>query len=130
MRYNLLTEKLRPFLKGGWGRTWYRLERGTLGGVPMQNPNGPWIHKPSGLGWLLPNTWHVGTGVEFNALASPERLLAGLHVALRAEWSLYWHDFGLREGGALELAPELAIGLLDGEGVRRSQFNFALVLGF
>jgi hypothetical protein len=133
LRYNLLTGGFKPYVKGGWGLSWYRIERGTINDNPMAFPESPWIRQPSiskPKTWL-PNTWHVGAGVEMDVVSSVAQLPKGIDISLRADWAWYTHNLGLKETGALELAPNIAVALVqEGDRLSRHQFNFLLTLGF
>ncbi len=95
IRYNFLTGRLLPYLKLGYGLTWYRLQDIAVDGVRLANPNGVWIRKPSIFPFenIWPNTWHVGLGAEYILF----RKLAPLapSVSLKLDYSLYTHSLGL-----------------------------------
>lgn len=133
LRYNLLTGGFKPYAKAGWGRSWYRIENGTIDGTTMEFPDSPWIGQPSlsSPKTLLPNTWHFGAGLEFDVVSSTARIPAGIDLSLRADWAIYFHSLGLADTAALDLVPEIAVALVrEGDSVQRHQFNFMLTLGF
>lgn len=107
LRYSLLTGALRPYLKGGYGLSWYRLEDVAIGGELLDAPNSPWIRKPGFIKNVLPNTWHVGGGLELLTLKGFGGLPGGLDLALSAEWLRYTNKIGLDAAG-LPL-PELIL---------------------
>ena len=130
IRFNFRTGDFKPYVRAGWGWSWYRVEQAKIDGEAMGNPNGPWIRRP-GDGWrnLLPNTGHVGAGMEFMLRTSSAKPLAGVDIAMRVDWAWYFHRLGLEEGAG-ELLPEIAYLVLEGDSVDRHQLNLSLVLGF
>ena len=98
LRYNVAGDRFLPYVRAGYGLSWYRLENSSFNGVPLSEPNSPWIRKPSlsPLKNLLPNTLHVGAGAEWFVFRNrtPE-LPRGFDLALRADWALYMHDLGI-----------------------------------
>jgi hypothetical protein len=65
LRYNLATESFQPFVKGGYGLSWYRLENAKLGSTTLGDGTSRWVRQPSLFENLLPNTWHLGAGLEY-----------------------------------------------------------------
>jgi hypothetical protein len=99
LRYNVATGALQPYLKAGYGLSWYRIENLTVAGDLLSEPNSPWIRKPSVFPFdnLLPNTWHLGAGLELLAIRSQmPSLPGGLDVSLKLDWAMYTHDLGVR----------------------------------
>jgi len=98
LRYNLRTGSLLPFVKAGYGLSWFRLNGATLGEEPL-SPDGtgfkrePQLSPPDN---LLPNTWHVGAGLEAVPIRNLGGRAQGLDVTLRASYSVYVHGLGLR----------------------------------
>ncbi len=132
LRYNLASGKLLPFLKAGYGLSWYRLENATLDGDPLVESNGPWVRRPSifPFGNLLPNTWHVGAGLEF----LPIRNVSGLDIGLRADFVLLTHKLGL-DLPATFVSPQFGVPVdldLGTQDVRitRPSFNVMLKLSY
>jgi len=133
LRYNLFTGGFKPYAKAGYGLSWYRIENGTIDGEAMEFAASEWIRKPSlsRPKSLLPNTWHLGAGLEFDLYSSVARPPAGIDVSLRADWAVYFHSLGLKETAALDLVPEIAVDLVrEGDRITRHQFNFMFTLGF
>ena len=99
LRYNLAPGALQPFVKVGYGRSWYRLTDASFNGQVVGNGNSRWVRRASLFRNLLPNTWHVGGGLEFVPLRSVGRLDWGF----RADVTVYSHNLGLKieEGGFL-----------------------------
>ena len=95
----------------------------------MINAEGPWIRKPNTLKNLLPNTAHVGAGIEYMLRRSAAKPLGGVDISARFDWAWYFHGLGLEEGAG-SLLPEVAFLVLEGEAVSRHQINLSLLLGF
>ncbi|MCB1182972.1 hypothetical protein KDM41_06025 [bacterium] len=86
-RYDLTGRALRPFLKLGYGWTWYRAENGRFDGIPLTSPDGRWLSQPSfdSLGDLLPSSWHWGAGLELVSYRSGAPFPGGIDFSLVAE---------------------------------------------
>ena len=112
IRYNLATSKLQPYLKIGYGLSWYRLENITteivatdpVGGVPLDPANGLWVRQPwrnpdgTKNSWanIWPNTGHVGAGIELIALASRAPIPRGIDFSVVLDYAYYRHKLGLQ----------------------------------
>jgi hypothetical protein len=99
LRYNVLAGSIQPFAKIGYGLSWYRYEDTSVSGKPISVPDSPWIRKPDlgSFSNILPNTLHVGAGLDVLALKGYEpHLLAGLDVAFKVEWMLFRHALGIQ----------------------------------
>lgn len=92
LRYNIAPGALQPFVKAGYGRSWYRLTDASFNGEVLGNGSSRWVRRANLFGNLLPNTWHVGGGLEFVPLRSVGRLDLGF----RADMTVYTHNLGLR----------------------------------
>jgi len=128
IRYNLATGGFQPYIKGGWGLSWYRLENLSADGVPLENAETAWIRKPSFFPFknLLPNTWNYGAGLELLLIRSHAAIPRGIDVGLRAEWTGYYHSLGLDlEATFLDFTTR-KIDL----NVTRNEFKFVLSLSF
>lgn len=97
LRYNLATGNFQPFLKAGYGLSWYRLEKVSTDGTPLSTPNSPWVRKPSLFPFknILPNTWHYGFGFEIVPIKSYAPIPRGIDIGLRVEFINYYHPMGL-----------------------------------
>lgn len=98
LRYNVLVRRVIPYLKVGYGLSWYRLEGTTVNGNPTGEPNSPWVRQPSifPLSNLLPNTWHLGAGFEVFVIRSRRAAFPeGLDLAVKVDWKLLSHHLGL-----------------------------------
>jgi hypothetical protein len=88
-RYNLATRGFQPYLRGGYGISWYRLEDITTqlpGQDAVPHGDGPWIRQP----WhdadgnvdpwanIWPNTWHLDASMYSNPLGVQENLIDGV----------------------------------------------------
>jgi len=97
IRYNVFTGGLQPYGKIGYGWSWYRVENLSTDGVPLTDPNGPWIRQPHFFPFdnLWPNTIHYGAGLEYFLFRSNAPLLRGTDLSVKFEWTAYHHDLGL-----------------------------------
>ncbi|AKU94622.1 hypothetical protein AKJ09_01286 [Labilithrix luteola] len=94
IRYSFLPGRFQPYVKLGYGLSWYRLEDVTVNGTPLSS-SAPWIRKPSLVPFhnLLPNTWHYGAGIEFLVIDNPQPL--GFGASIKAEFVMQHHSLGL-----------------------------------
>ncbi|MBN1481407.1 hypothetical protein EH223_03480 [candidate division KSB1 bacterium] len=135
-RYNLTTSNFQPFIKGGYGLSWYRLENAQANGEVFMTKDSEWIRQPSisPLKNILPNTWHVGGGIEFLILKKRGRVPQGLDLSVRADYTLFVHRLGLDLSNVrldkLKLFFPTAGSIPGGETVTRDGFNLAITLGF
>ena len=136
LRYNLTTSNFQPFIKLGYGLSWYRLENAQANGEMFLTKDSEWIRKPSisPLKNILPNTWHIGGGLEFMILKRRGRLPGGLDLGVRAEYALFVHQLGLDLSNvslkSLELLFPTVGSLPGGETVTREGFHFGIIVGF
>jgi hypothetical protein len=91
LRYNLALGGFQPFVKVGYGRSWYRLTDVTFNGQLLGNGNTRWVRRAGLLGSLVPNTVHVGAGFEFVPLRGVGRIDWGF----RGDVTVYSHNLGL-----------------------------------
>jgi hypothetical protein len=84
LRYNLRTERFQPFLKGGYGWSWYRLENVQGDGVPFDPTNSSWFDP----GWW-PTVWHYGLGLEWVPWRRAGVAGGGFEVAMRLEYARF-----------------------------------------
>jgi len=130
IRYSLSTSRLQPFLKGGYGWSWYRLENARANGEPFGVANSDWI-KPK---HFWPNVWHLGLGVEVIPWKRVGKVIGGLEVAFRVEYARYYESLGLD----LSSIPLSELGLIfssigdvpGGERVHRDDFLFGMTVSF
>ncbi len=97
LRWNFLTRAVLPYLQGGYGSSWYRVENVTVDGQLIDPPDGPWVRKPGNLFDIIwPDTWHLGAGVEWLPVRSRhENLFRGIDIGLRFDAAFYWNRLGL-----------------------------------
>jgi hypothetical protein len=96
LRWNLFTDAVEPFLMGGYGISWYRLEDVVAFGAPVGEGASRWVHKPGFWENLLPNTWHIGAGIEM----LPVRSVGALDLGVKGSAALHVHNLGLETGNA------------------------------
>jgi len=84
LRYSLTTKNIQPFLKLGYGWSWYRLEDAKANGEPFSTPNSPWLGNKN----ILPNTFHLGAGFEYIVIKSFGQFPSGIDLSIRAEYAL------------------------------------------
>jgi hypothetical protein len=112
------------------------VENTTINGEPMENPNSPWIRKPSLIPPenLLPNTWHIGAGLDWLIIRSYAPPPKGIDFSVNLEWNLYTNDLGLD----LSDIPVETLLLLGGSPenfpvntrVTRNEFVLGLTISF
>jgi hypothetical protein len=90
LRFNLRTGALKPYVKGGYGWTWYRLENAQAVGVPTDPATTTWL-SPG----LVPSTWHLGLGAEWVLAEDLGGGVGGFDIGLRAEVGRYWETLRL-----------------------------------
>jgi hypothetical protein len=125
LRYNLLTEAVQPFVLFGYGLSWYRLTQIAFDGQAIPHQETPWVRRPDlgSPGTLLPNTWHLGAGLELIPIRSYAGTLPrGIDVGIRFDAALYFHRLGLPSRGIFVSVPD--------PGVTRGQINSALTISF
>ena len=103
LRYNIAQGGLQPFVKAGYGRSWYRVTDARFNGQLLGNGGSRWVRRAGLFHSLLPNTWHVGGGLEF----IPVRAVGRLDWGLRADLTVYSHNLGVKtEEGTFLLAQD------------------------
>jgi hypothetical protein len=130
LRYSISASRLQPYVKGGYGWSWYRLENAQANGVPFEPANTDWI-KPKNI-W--PNVWHFGVGLEYIPWKSIGTFPGGTELSLRFEYGRYMESLGLDLSSIsldhLSVAfPTLGDVPLDAQ-VARNDFLFGLTLSF
>lgn len=91
IRYSFTSSRLQPYVKGGYGWAWYRLENVTVDDFPFSPASSPWI-GPSN---VLPNVWHYGLGLEFVPTRRIGLFPGGLELAFRLELARYRQGLGI-----------------------------------
>lgn len=110
LRYSVLTGSIQPYLKGGYGLSWYRLENVSTNLGLIDEPNSKWVRKPGFFENLLPNTWHIGAGLELMAIRGHGGLPGGLDFSLAAEWLYFTNKLGVDATGvAIEELVQLGV---------------------
>ncbi|TQF11500.1 hypothetical protein FJV41_33905 [Myxococcus llanfairpwllgwyngyllgogerychwyrndrobwllllantysiliogogogochensis] len=127
IRYNILPGGFQPYVKVGYGLTWYRLEEGNINGVGMANPNSYWIRLPGFFRNLWPNTLHLGAGLDVILVRGFFPGLRGLDGGLRAGYVLSRHELGIRD---LTAPDSLAGAVTEPVHVYRNTFELLGTLSF
>lgn len=92
LRYNLATGGFQPFIKGGYGLSWYRIEKAKLDTTILGDGNSRWVRKPGFIENLFPNTLHLGAGFEFLPISG----VGTFDWGLRLEGMLFSHNLGTK----------------------------------
>jgi hypothetical protein len=91
LRYNLGAESFQPYLKAGYGLSWYRLENAKFGNTVLGDGTSRWVRQPSLFHNLLPNTWHLGAGIEY----IPVKSVRGPDFGVKGEAVWFTHSLGV-----------------------------------
>jgi hypothetical protein len=131
-RYNLLKGGWQPYLKLGYGWTWYRVEGLALDGEDLAYSQGEWIHQPSfkSLRAMLPNSWNTGAGMEVFLLRGPGPFPRGLDLSLALEISYTRNDLGIEDWLLLLSADDLRSNRSPSVVMQRWTTSLGLTLGF
>lgn len=129
LRYALSNSSLQPYVKAGYGWSWYRLENVQAVGKPFDPAQTNWI-KPG----ILPNVLHYGLGFEYIPWKRAGGLPDGLDFAIRLEVARYSQKLGLDlEGVFLDDLKTFYPTLGDvprGERIGRYDFVLGFTLSF
>lgn len=129
-RYSISSSYLQPFLKAGYGWSWYRLENVRANDELFDQPESDWISPKS----IWPNVWHLGLGIEYVPWKRVGIFPGGVDVAFRFEYGWYTQNLGLDLSGI----PVDKLGLFfdtlgdvpGNERVARHDFLFGATLSF
>ena len=119
IRFNLLTGRIQPFLKAGYGYSWYRLLGVTVDGQKVSPPDSPFLHKPT----FWPNTFHYGLGIEAN-ITETDTPLSGVGIGLKVEGNIFTHSLGLG------FEQQALLGVVVDAPISRPNLDLAVVLSF
>ncbi len=130
LRYNLTTSNFQLYLKGGYGISFYRIENISGDGKKIAHPDTPWVRRPT---WhklynLIPNTFHLGYGIEYIPFKNYGSFPKSVDIGLRIEWLWFNNKLGLDYGDVLQFG-DFKLGL-DDVTVNRSAINFLLTINF
>jgi len=131
LRYSLTTGLLQPYVKGGYGWAWYRVENVRVDGNPLTPADAPWIGPSS----VLPNVWHYGLGVELVPMRRIGLIPGGVEFALRIEYARYRQGLGIDLSRIrLDQLDQLFTTLDDipnpGSPIHRDDFVFGVSVTF
>jgi hypothetical protein len=98
-RYRLMTGAIRPYLKFGYGLTWWRTTDVAVGGSGITIRDGDWVRAPhpQRLSNLLPNAWQFGGGAEWVLLRNPAPFPRGVNAGVRVEYSATTYSLRVAE---------------------------------
>lgn len=125
IRYSFLTRAIQPYVKLGYGLSWYRLEDVSTNGAPLPTPNAPWIHQPSILRpvTFLPDEWLYGLGLELIPLLTPIPLSTPC-ISVTIDYSVYYHPLGISTQNQADF------GLTSSPTIRRPVLTASIVVSF
>jgi hypothetical protein len=86
LRFSLLPGSFQPYIKPGYGISWFRLENIATQGELLSDPDRDYKVK---------FTWSLGLGFEFLLRRSRARLPQGLDISIIAEYVRAWNGLGL-----------------------------------
>jgi len=114
LRINVSTYALQPYVRLGYGYTWYQLENTTANGKKFKQQNSSWFNKPFTSGNYFPNSFIAGLGFEWVFIKSKAKLPKGIDISIKLEYTLKWYKLGL-EVSEFNINDLLEIGYLAGE---------------
>jgi hypothetical protein len=114
LRFNISTSAAQPYLRLGYGYTWYRLENTTANDESFLEPRSNWFNKPFTTGNYFPNTFIGGLGFEWIFIKSMGKLPKGIDISAKLEYTWKWHKLGLKVS-EFDIDDLLEIGYLAGE---------------
>jgi hypothetical protein len=131
-RYDLRSGALRPYLKAGYGWTWYRSEKTAVNGELLPTPDGEWINRPSldSFSDILPNSWHAGAGLELLTYRSGAPFPHGVDVSLVGEVTYTSTSLGIDDWLRVAGSGDLSDGLIEELSFQRWTWSLGLTLGF
>ena len=91
LRYSLSTSNVQPFVKGGYGWAWTRLEDVQANGIPFTPATTDWMGPDN----IWPTVWHLGAGVELIPWRRFGKFLRGAEGAFRFEYAYLSQDLKL-----------------------------------
>ncbi len=105
LRFSLRSGRFQPYIKPGYGISWYRLEDITTNGEPIEDDR---------LDWITKFTWSLGAGFELIFIKSTARFPKGLDLSLVGEFVRAWNGLGL-EISTLPLESLVLLGVTADE---------------
>jgi hypothetical protein len=124
LRFSLLPGSFQPYIKPGYGISWFKLENMSTNDVLLEDPD---------LDYNVKFTWSFGLGFEFMLVKSRAALPKGLDFSIIAEYVRAWNGLGL-DIGDLPLESLVLLGVTADElprdrTVGRDQFFLGLNIG-
>lgn len=121
LRYNLAAGRFQPYLKFGYGVSWFRLVETSLDGNELADPNSEWITTFN---------WHWGFGIEAVLIQSYGSLPGGIDVGLQLDFLRFSQSLGLDQViNPVSLASFTSQGNAN-QSTTREVVNLALTVSF
>ena len=131
-RFDIFRGGFKPYVKVGYGWTWYRVQDMTFNGELLDNHTGEWINQPSfnSFSDMMPNSWNAGAGLEVNIVSSLAPFPSGVDVSLVLEASHTQNNMGVESWVLLLQEQDLRHESIKSIRLKRWNFNLGLTLGF
>lgn len=124
LRFSLLPGSFQPYIKPGYGISWFKLDNIATNGELLSDPD---------LDYNVKFTWSLGFGFEFILIKSRAPVPKGLDLSIIAEYVRAWNGLGL-DIANLPIESLVIIGITAEElprdrTVGRNQFFLGLNIG-
>ncbi|MEJ2371863.1 MAG: hypothetical protein P8Y07_13570 [Gemmatimonadales bacterium] len=124
LRFSLLPGSFQPYIKPGYGISWFKLDNMATNIGPLTDPD---------LDYNVKFTWSLGLGFEYLFRRSRAALPGGLDISIVAEYVRAWNGLGL-DIGNLPIESLVILGIPADElprdrTVGRNQFFLGLNIG-
>jgi hypothetical protein len=100
-----MTDWIQPFVKLGYGWSWYKLKNVSLNGAYITPQDSDWVEQPGlfPLRNILPNEWTLGGGLELIPINQHGEFLNGLDYGIKLEISYTTQTVDVDFAAPLEL---------------------------
>ncbi len=131
-RFNIYNGGFKPYVKLGYGWTWYRVENLRLNGTLLDNHTGEWINQPSfnSFSDMMPNSWNTGAGVEINVVSSHAPFPSGVDISLVFEATHTQNNLGLESWLLLISSDDLRHDSIQSVHLKRWSYSAGMTVGF
>jgi len=131
-RFDIFRGGFKPYVKLGYGWTWYRVEDMHFNGELLDNHTGEWINQPSfnSFSDMMPNSWNAGAGLELNVVSSLAPFPSGVDVSLVLEATHTQNNMGVESWLLLINEEDLRQDSIQSIHLKRWNFSAGLTLGF